>query len=715
MLCRSAVSCLILGLSIQLPLVASDPPVTLETSTALELCGSCPAPQLRYLVVPKNGVSVNTAENPEVELVSLGPLVREAYRKAVTARWMSDAGKLPRAIEIGVDSGLLHIAGLYDVYLNLQPNSTPDAARLHLQFNKPAPKAAAIPKLIVERICYFPGASCKSNDLPRLTIQETTGRSPLTELQFYKVNNTLAGSKAVGGELVFAPPPVTVPAGGVNSVPYSLAGDFGLGLATGSITANAQELETPALTVDFQVNTHYTRGYILLMILLGLGFSYVTKILLQQKIELEQARVDALKLADQIEADQARHRDQEFRDSYAGELRTLREAIDGADADAINKAKDKLDKAYSDALPKLATRRQDEQTALDGLLDITQNRWILPASLSHAVVHAKSCAEPIQQLLRVDDLVNAKAHRLKCQHTLANQLAHAALKWTGESGQTLDALTGATEGISTAVAPRLAIAAQQVRTLLAKFVPGEPLDTTGRIQQALSDLQAARSAQSQFAEWLCSAIAVEVASAKTEIPDDLPADSFEVLDRQVESWCATVRSMVDEPDATQIPPALHGLQMAWETAIAGIVKPDGQTSKALAERRYLDAVKLAADQLSARHAAVARIEAPAAAGHLVPLWSLTPGAGGTFLGIRTPAQIDQLPPAVRPTLVTATKQLMKDKAWMTAGVAVTLTLVGYGLFRDSWVGTFADFSAAFFWAFGLDLTLDQVLKATRKP
>ncbi|HEX3744441.1 MAG TPA: hypothetical protein VHW09_10945 [Bryobacteraceae bacterium] len=715
MSCRRKIYRLLLGVCLPLALPAADAPVSLESPAPLELCDSCPAPQLRYLVVPKNGAVINASEAPVVELVSLGPLVREAYRRGLQATWVIDASKMPRAIDVAVDPRLLDIAGLYDVYLNLQPASKPDAPRLHVQFTKPAPKATPVVKLLIERTCYLPFTACQ-DVLPQLTIQEASHRSPLSDLQFVKVSNTVAGAAAVSGELTFGHS-ITVPAGSSRTVPYSLGGNFGLGLNTGSVTVNARELEAPALTVDFEVRNHYTRLYLVLTIILGLIFSYITKILLQQKIELEQARVDALKLAGQIEGDEPRHQDPEFRAAYAEALHDLHVAIDGTDAAAINAAKKSLDDVYRDALQKLATRRQLEQTALDGLLDITQNRWVLPPAVAAVVAKGRACAAGIQEFLRVDDLRQAKARRLDCQGALATRLLATALDWSDETGQTLDVLTGATEGISTTVAPRLALAAQQVRTLLAKIAPGVQLDSPDQIQQLLRDLQTARAAQSQFADWLCSAISLEVAAAQTQAPTNIPPALFDPLDRQMESWCTIVSAGVDEPRPAHILVALHGLQLAWKALIQGIATSD-VIAKAIDDRRFLDALKLAAAQMStsagALRALVDRPAIPDSAGQMLPMWSLAPGPGATFLSIRTAPPGDRLPPPARPTLLSTTRQLMKDKLWLTLGVGVVLTVVGYGLYQDAWVGTFADFSAAFFWAFGLDLTIDQVMKATKK-
>ena len=46
--------------------------------------------------------------------------------------------------------------------------------------------------------------------------------------------------------------------------------------------------------------------------------------------------------------------------------------------------------------------------------------------------------------------------------------------------------------------------------------------------------------------------------------------------------------------------------------------------------------------------------------------------------------------------------------------AILLVVAGYGLQLSTFVGTFTDFSTLFFWAFALDLTVDQIGKVAKK-
>jgi hypothetical protein len=69
---------------------------------------------------------------------------------------------------------------------------------------------------------------------------------------------------------------------------------------------------------------------------------------------------------------------------------------------------------------------------------------------------------------------------------------------------------------------------------------------------------------------------------------------------------------------------------------------------------------------------------------------------------------------VMPTSVTEAKQVRKDKFWQSLIIGFFLVVLGYSLQLTTFVGTFTEISTLFFWAFGLDLTLDTVRTLSAK-
>jgi len=65
-------------------------------------------------------------------------------------------------------------------------------------------------------------------------------------------------------------------------------------------------------------------------------------------------------------------------------------------------------------------------------------------------------------------------------------------------------------------------------------------------------------------------------------------------------------------------------------------------------------------------------------------------------------------------VVTPEAQLKRDKRIQSLLVGVVLLIAGYGLQLNTFIGSFTDFSTLFFWAFGLDLTVDTISKVTKK-
>jgi hypothetical protein len=72
------------------------------------------------------------------------------------------------------------------------------------------------------------------------------------------------------------------------------------------------------------------------------------------------------------------------------------------------------------------------------------------------------------------------------------------------------------------------------------------------------------------------------------------------------------------------------------------------------------------------------------------------------------------PASAVPTSVTDAARLKREKITQSLIIGLLLVVAGYGLQLSTFVGTFTDFSTLFFWAFALDLTVDQIGKVTKK-
>jgi len=170
--------------------------------------------------------------------------------------------------------------------------------------------------------------------------------------------------------------------------------------------------------------------------------------------------------------------------------------------------------------------------------------------------------------------------------------------------------------------------------------------------------------------------------------------------------------MVDDPKPPEVSAQLEGVHKAWTDALVNQFsggEPSVQTQ--LEARDYIQAAAVAVQKK--RGLAVA---APAAGPAAVMQPFLLPATAAALpMSVsRMLYQTVTMPAAAVPTSVTTAKKLRKDKGFQSAIIALLLVVAGYGLQLGTFVGTFTDFSTLFFWAFALDLTVDQVGKIAKK-
>ena len=62
---------------------------------------------------------------------------------------------------------------------------------------------------------------------------------------------------------------------------------------------------------------------------------------------------------------------------------------------------------------------------------------------------------------------------------------------------------------------------------------------------------------------------------------------------------------------------------------------------------------------------------------------------------------------------TSLRQLMRAKFWQALISGVALTIVGYLIFADTFVGGSGDLLSAFFWGFSTDIGVDALIAAAK--
>jgi hypothetical protein len=712
MVARNTLLVILLMLTFAVPLFAAETLVKPEITTPIEICPSCK--EVRVLLVPDSKLKINLNDGPEVESAYFnGSIPRDAGK--FTAKWIGE--KFPREIRVVLDTEETKQAGMYDLYLNLQPVSEPGEGRLKIQLMRPAASLEAIPKLIIDRKFKFSWSS----DYPDLRVTETSKKSKITISGIRPVSNSVIDAKTIGGTLGFPQKHVEIEPGDQVKLDYKLDGSFELGTATGTMKIDAPQLASP-ISFDFEVRSRVHWMWIGITIIVALFLSWGVKVVLQHKIEIVQARVDAQKLIEMIALEEKRHKEPNFAAAYSKEKSDLTEAIKGKDPNAINKAKSYLDDKWRKELEKLDKQHQDEKIALDKLSDITINHWLVPPQVVKAIDGARTAQARVMQLLECDDLTKASNERQMILSTLGDNIRTAAIDWQTLELEIVKAIQKEPPGIPAAISAELAKTTTDLLASLHKVDASTKLDTTEQILQTLNDLKFERNLVYQFVDWLSAVIQGVCDSAALKIPDPPPAEwnteAFALAPAAVNKFTSFLKKeLVDNPDAQKVPAQINEVHKAWTHALQGQFKTlNGQVDMHLNARDYVQATMAAVEEMgkskgfsyfTTQHPSYELI-VPEFHRYMVGTLSQPTYALRTWYNVVT------APAPAMPTSVTLGKELMWDKGLQSAIIGLLLIVAGYGLQLNTFVGTFTDFSTLFFWAFALDLTVDQVKTLTKK-
>lgn len=702
----------VLVLAFAPPLFSAETLVKPETATPIEICPSCK--EVRVLLVLDDQSKIKIKEDPKVEAAYFsGAAPRDADK--FKAQWIGE--KFPREIKVVLDPDETKQAGTYDLYLNLQPDSGPGAGRLKIQLIRPAASLEAIPKLIINRTYGFIGLYSDSH--PDLRVTETSKKSGITISGIRPVSNSVIGTRPIGGTLGFPQVQPEIKPGDQVTLKYILDGSFELGTATGTMKIDAPQLASP-VSFDFEVRSRVHWIWIGITIAVALFISYLVKVNLQQTIELDQARLDAQKLVERIKLEEGRHAEWELAKPYQSALDELTDkAMTGIDPTEINKCKVALDTQWQKALQDLAKRHQDEQDAIDKLHDfVTVYNWLLPPKVVQAIDRARTKQAEVQQMINRDDLTKASDERKKIIFDLGNEIREAAIEWQTKEQQILGTIQTGPHGIPATI-PDLPKDAGDLLASLHNVDANTKLGTAEQINQTLQYVQSERTSVKQFVDRLSSVIQDECEKAKLLIPEPPPAgwntSTFDKAPTAVKKFTTFLETMVDNPDQPGLTDELAAVHQAWTDALQGQFDQPKESVKAqLDARDYVQATVEAVRERTpvALKAALAHVPIPPP--RIAQFYRIT-GAAPQMMGAsRTRYQTITIPARAVPTSVTDEKKLKRDKRIQSLIIGLLLVVAGYGLQLNTFVGTFTDFSTLFFWAFALDLTVDQVAKITKK-
>jgi hypothetical protein len=643
-------------------------------------------------------------------------------------------------LDITVDLQRAHTPGSYFLVVAASNGGGATAQRrskavstqlLEIEIVHLAPKLKPVGTLVIEQT-LIPFWTPRIKAAP-LELRETSGDSRLTGLSIRPLHFFGSTDEITNGTIEFTNIDAnsSIPPGKSIDASYQLKGAFPLGTTKGAAEVDAQQL-TESFPVLFEVRTRRTPYLIFLIAAVGLLLGFLSRTVLQKQILLNEARLKANDVEDTLSRELNRP-DQTFRRQVQPALDTLIAARNGRDIAVINSAITAATQTLSEQLKQLETRQAEAEALFEQVNSLLTTPWSLPASITQVLANLRDDLPDVRANLD-QGAVGESSQTLKdLSQQLINQVTGPVSDFRVWFGN-LALLSSPEITLPASVAALLKQAIEAMRPLLQKVTSVSATVTLSELKgifQAIHDVRVnTRELLLQLAEWLDDAlnrVKAELGDGSLAAPEKLHA-----LEARVSALVTGIRNEADNVErALELlsPGTLVELDRYWRDAIEGQMvtfntAQKKQVTDLLDERKYSEAAAVVAKTILANKAREGSAlggagKAVAAAHALTPAaaWfpraqSLETAAG---LGVRLLRGGGSfIVPGL--TRVQTLMQLALAKFFQFVIIGLGILIVGYLLFADKFVGTFADMAGVFLWAFGLDVTIDAFVgaaKATR--
>jgi hypothetical protein len=712
------------------PAGAAEALVTVTGKTTQAICTdrAC-TPELRFAVTARKDVAVGQI-TVRVHSVTLNGVFDGSLKNLFTPRLSLDSGNHLTEIVIAARPGTVLRAGTYDLLLDVSTTDPAEAATVSLTITRAAGQLETPPTLHIERTFDVPWAATTSahrDDAPPVTLLETSKNSSVIvrERDIHTKQTTVNGATTSNGVLKPDAADLTVASGQATPLKYTLDGDFPLGVNAGALIVTSDQLASP-VTINFEVRSHVTAWYILAIVAVGLATSFSVRVRLQSAINRDAAVARAQDLLASIASIRSRHLATSLVTQVAVEKQALESALERGDADDIEAARGKLETAFQAALSSLPQQRLPVEQAVRALQGITDPLWHVAPSILAPLQQAGVALHGVLSSLQSDAIEAAQDQLTTVKNPLSSSLATAEHDWTRSVKMLLADLSRPAVGLSTtavsAITPFVAAATSAV-----SGVPtfGAAADTAA-LADALNRLSQATFSVDDLCDCLVQETNSESADALGRLEPSGPSspEAFAFLTRVAD----VVRFLAQIPANPALwanrSTVLQPLDQAWRAVVLLNVPKAGQPPivALLSAFQYPEAAKAATNAITPAQAGLAATVPALAVSGAPPvrLFRLPP-VGRGMPEVMPPSVVALLPSTSQVSLATArlpsfqTKKVLKRaQATQTLVVGTLLTLFGYSMFEAKFVGTPDDFLSIFFWAFGLDLTIDTVLKLTKR-
>lgn len=651
---------------------------------------------------------------------------------------LADAFKVPEKVTvepgqsspvpIKVDLSKARYQGAYNLLIEATSPSQPSRELLDIQLNRPAAKLKGQPTLIVERV-LMPFSEPEVSGFS-MTLGVDGGHTRVTGLDITARNFTGDRGQAIHGTVRCPPPLPQLAPGGVEELPCQLEGDFPLGMSRGTVEVSAPQL-AEAFPVNVEVRTRRAPGLILFIIALGLGAGYLLRTLLQQRLKASEVRLQAFALRDRMRAEADRRPDETLRGRIQAAVVKLDAARGARKPDDLPAAIVEADRELRESLKHFEDRRNKAGEHLDSFEKLVKTRWNLPAAARAMVVQAGSQIEGLRAELLRDNVKTVEDRLNNAGSVLAKNLGCALREWQNAQKITLELLDN--RYLPDSVSAALSKDVDEAQALLVQAGDLHDDPALEKFSEALGAAHKARARVSnlygKLRRWLQYEADEVVKALRRTTPPDVAA--VEGLEKAAADFTKDLAALTEPEGAATLltPERLSDLDSALRDAVEKQVAGSKFTGEKRAKltplldvRKYAEAARAAYFIIEQKRRTMLsgardRVEPEITSAAVSPPPADSgPAPEGPPVPLATPSCIlraEQIPGQVDPGISRTYSELLREKFLLFALSGLGIALVGYLLFEAKFVGTFADMAGIFLWAFGLDVTVDTVVRIAK--
>ncbi len=540
-----------------------------------------------------------------------------------------------------------------------------------------------------------------------LTLRETDNGSRVADLRLL-TDQTFEEARFAGGDVDFAAD-VIVPRGDTTEVPLVLTGEYPLGTVTGTLTLTSPQLAGDVSTA-LEIRSVRPTGLIGWIVVLGVLAALVLRSFLGWVINWARGRWGMRRSIAALEEKAKDHPDDKFRAEIAKAVAKLKPARDSSKWYQYDFSKVIAEGA--ELLKAAQTGLNNRSAAVKAQIANVAAGCVTPGTVPKVVedflrpIACNGVVRTATEQFEEGKVETARTTIEPAQQAIDGGIVTLVGNWRSTTLQRLDAL-----GPPDLVPKELREQYTQRRAAARQAVAAVPVAKTP-LPALVAALSAARTAVEKVLDDAVSPVVVELAAVVRALSAGEPPPPVTDLRAAVNSLAAALRTGIADPDAG-LEATAGILQDALDkTGVALKTHPDADpvTNRLTDDGEYAEAAREIRDRRGAGFMAPQGDEPMELPSARPTIAADTPEA---------PEQKDRESDAVAAIPEAVPRPIMHPAYWLAraiqfAAVVVFLIVIAIGWFEDTFVGTLQDMAAIFFWAFTIDLGLEQLTTNTIK-